>query len=191
VVKSGYTGPGNEAQLQEGGEAVLASPPSSQFRRLVAGKKTNVGDFIFKNITMLFALLVFLLVFFMGLEMYRQSGPAIAKFGWGFLGSSAWDPVQGEYGALPFIFGTLFSSLLALLIALPLGLGVAILAGFLLSRKVALAAPMVRFVTGLKNAMGAQLRQRTFASLAGSLMRTTKVTAPTCAGSGDTVTSRR
>ena len=126
MVKSGYTGPDNGAHLQGGGEAVLVSPPSSQFRRLVAGKKTNVGDFIFKNLTMLFALLVFLLVFFMGLEMYRQSGPAIAKFGWGFLGSSVWDPVQGEYGALPFIFGTLFSSLLALLIALPLGLGVAI-----------------------------------------------------------------
>jgi phosphate transport system permease protein len=126
VVKSDYTGPGNQAQLQGGGDAVLASPPPSRFRLLVAGKKTNVGDFVFKYLTMLFAFLVFLLVFVMGLEMYRQSGPSIAKFGWGFLSSSAWDPVQGEYGALPFIFGTLFSSLLALLIALPLGLGVAI-----------------------------------------------------------------
>lgn len=109
-----------------GGEAVLASSPSVRSKLLAAGKRMNVGDFVFKNLTMLFALLVFLLVFFMALEMYRQSGPSIAKFGWGFLTSTAWDPVQGDFGALPFIFGTLFSSLLALVIALPLGLGVAI-----------------------------------------------------------------
>jgi phosphate transport system permease protein len=96
------------------------------FRLLAAGKKLNIGDLVFKNITMFFALLVFLLVFLMGLEMYRQSGEAIGKFGWGFLTSAVWDPVNNDFGALPFIFGTLFSSLLALLIALPLGLGVAV-----------------------------------------------------------------
>jgi phosphate transport system permease protein len=112
--------------VRGGGEAVFVSPPSVRSRLLAAGKKLNVGDILFKNLTMFFALLVFLLVFFMALEMYRQSGPSIAKSGWGFITSTAWDPVQGEFGALPFIFGTLFSSLLALVIALPLGLGVAI-----------------------------------------------------------------
>jgi phosphate transport system permease protein len=52
--------------------------------------------------------------------------PAIRKFGPGFLFSSTWDPVAGQYGAGPMILGTLYSSLLALLLAVPLALGVAI-----------------------------------------------------------------
>jgi phosphate transport system permease protein len=52
--------------------------------------------------------------------------PAIRAFGLRFLVTSTWDPVQEEFGALPFVYGTLVSSLLALLIAVPLGLGAAI-----------------------------------------------------------------
>jgi phosphate transport system permease protein len=126
VIGRGHREFSSQVRVQEGGEGVLVSPPSVRLRLLAAGKRLNIGDFVFKNLTMLFALLVFMLVFFMALEMYRQSGPAIEKFGWGFLTSEAWDPVRGNFGALPFIFGTLFSSLLALVIALPLGLGVAI-----------------------------------------------------------------
>ena len=74
---------------------------------------------------MLFALGVLSLVFLMGYEMYAGSGPSLAKFGWHFLVSSTWDPVREEFGALPLIFGTVVSSLLGLLIALPLSLGVA------------------------------------------------------------------
>jgi phosphate transport system permease protein len=62
----------------------------------------------------------------MGFEMYRGSALTLEKFGWKFLVTSTWDPVLDEYGALPFIVGTLVSSLLALLLAVPLGLGVAI-----------------------------------------------------------------
>jgi phosphate transport system permease protein len=86
----------------------------------------NVGDFVFKHLTMLFAFGVLSLVFLMGYEMYTGSALTITKFGWKFLVTSVWDPVQDEYGALPLIFGTLLSSFLALLIALPLSLGVAI-----------------------------------------------------------------
>ncbi len=52
--------------------------------------------------------------------------PSIEKFGWGFITSQEWDPVQDNFGALPFIFGTLYSSLIALFIALPLSVGIAI-----------------------------------------------------------------
>ena len=55
-----------------------------------------------------------------------ESWPAIRAFGLRFLVTSHWDPVAGEFGALPFIYGTLVSSLLALLIAVPLSLGAAI-----------------------------------------------------------------
>lgn len=86
----------------------------------------NVGDFVFKHLTMLFAFGVLSLVFLMGYEMYAGSALTITKFGWNFLATSTWDPVQDEYGALPLIFGTLLSSFLALLLALPLSIGVAI-----------------------------------------------------------------
>jgi phosphate transport system permease protein len=89
-------------------------------------RTTHIGDKVFKTTTMLFALFVFALVFLMGYEMVRGSELSIKQFGWKFLSTSTWDPVAEDYGALPFIFGTLVSSLLALLIALPLSIGVAI-----------------------------------------------------------------
>ncbi len=61
-----------------------------------------------------------------GVELYRESYLSIAKFGWGFWTSRSWDPVAGEFGAFPFIWGTLYSSLLALLISTPIALGVAV-----------------------------------------------------------------
>lgn len=89
-------------------------------------RRVNIGDFVFKHLTMFFALGVLSLVFVMGYEMYVGAEPSILKFGWRFLVTSAWDPVQDEYGALPLIFGTVASSVLALVIAVPLSLGVAI-----------------------------------------------------------------
>jgi phosphate transport system permease protein len=93
------------------------------FKRLM---HKNPGDLIFENITRLFAFIVLTLVFMMAYEMIKASMPAIEKFGLGFVTGKEWDPVLDNYGALPYIFGTLFSSLIALLIALPLSVGVAI-----------------------------------------------------------------
>jgi len=59
-------------------------------------------------------------------ELWSHSGPSRAKFGWDFLRTSTWDPVAGEFGALPFIYGTVVTSLVALLIAIPFGVGAAI-----------------------------------------------------------------
>jgi len=52
--------------------------------------------------------------------------PAIQQYGLGFLFSSSWNPVKEEYGALPMIYGTIVSSAIGLLIAVPLGVGTAI-----------------------------------------------------------------
>jgi phosphate transport system permease protein len=60
------------------------------------------------------------------IELYSQSAPSRAKFGWGFLATTVWDPVAGNFGALPFIYGTVVSSIFALIIAIPFGLGSAI-----------------------------------------------------------------
>ena len=59
-------------------------------------------------------------------ELSRQSLLSITKFGFGFWKGTTWDPVAGEFGAFPFIWGTLYSSILALLIATPIALGIAI-----------------------------------------------------------------
>jgi phosphate transport system permease protein len=61
-----------------------------------------------------------------GLILTIESMPSIQKFGLGFWRTEIWDPVAGEFGALPFIWGTLYSSVLALLIATPIALGIAI-----------------------------------------------------------------
>lgn len=95
---------------------------SNRFR--IAGM--NIGDFIFENITRLFAFIILVMVLMMVYEMLSKSMLSMRSFGWGFLTSTTWDPVHDQYGALPFIFGTLFSSLTALIIAVPLSIGAAI-----------------------------------------------------------------
>jgi len=66
------------------------------------------------------------LVAAIGVELVRESWLSIRAFGLGFWTSRDWDPVSGEFGALPFIWGTLYSSVLALLLATPVALGIAI-----------------------------------------------------------------
>ena len=61
-----------------------------------------------------------------GVVLALQSMPSIQKFGLSFWRTEIWDPVAGEFGALPFIWGTLYSSVLALLMATPIALGIAI-----------------------------------------------------------------
>jgi phosphate transport system permease protein len=90
------------------------------------GREVNWGDFVFRRSTALIAGLVIAALAAMAFAMVRASRESLAKFGVGFVFSSVWDPVRDVYGALPFIFGTLASSLLALVFAVPISLGVAI-----------------------------------------------------------------
>jgi len=101
------------------------STKTSTFIKKLLGNK-NPGDFIFERLTLLFAVLVFLLVLFMAWEMYSHSILSIKKFGFHFLVTSVWDPFNEVFGALPIIYGTIVSSVLGLLIAVPLGIGVAV-----------------------------------------------------------------
>ena len=84
------------------------------------------GDLGFRVGTGAFALALILIVAGIGFELFRQSWLSIDKFGLNFWRTQTWDPVAGEFGALPFIWGTLYSSILALLIATPVALGIAI-----------------------------------------------------------------
>jgi phosphate transport system permease protein len=76
--------------------------------------------------TGLFGLVLILLVVAIGFELVRQSMHSIEKFGFNFWRTSVWDPVTGNFGALPFIWGTLYSSVLALIIATPIALGIGV-----------------------------------------------------------------
>jgi phosphate transport system permease protein len=76
--------------------------------------------------TGLFGLVLVLLVAAIGVELFRQSSLSIQKFGLNFWRTQTWDPVAGQFGALPFIWGTLYSSVLALAISTPIALGIAI-----------------------------------------------------------------
>lgn len=86
----------------------------------------QTGDEVAHFVTLLFATSILLLTAFLVWELWSQSAESRAKFGFHFLTTSNWDPVAGDFGALPFVFGTVVTSLLALLISVPLGVGAAI-----------------------------------------------------------------
>lgn len=90
------------------------------------GQEVNPGDLVFRALTALFAAAIVGLVVAMALEMAGAARPSLSAFGLGFLVGMDWDPVRDHFGALPFVYGTVVSSLLALAIAVPVALGVAI-----------------------------------------------------------------
>lgn len=90
------------------------------------GGEVNPGDRLFRLVAAAFAAGSLLTLAAMAVQMTRASALSIRRFGLGFITSSEWDPVRDLFGALPFIYGTVVSSLLALLIAVPVSLGVAI-----------------------------------------------------------------
>lgn len=89
-------------------------------------RKLQSGDEIAHLVTMVFALSILLIVGLLVYELWVQSAISRHKFGWDFLITRAWDPVFGHFGALAFIYGTVVTSAIGLLIAVPLGVGGAI-----------------------------------------------------------------
>jgi phosphate transport system permease protein len=83
-------------------------------------------DLGFRLGTGFFAFLIVLIVAGIAFELSREAVESINKFGLSFWKTETWDPVAGEFGALPFIWGTLYSSILALVIAAPVALGIAV-----------------------------------------------------------------
>jgi len=93
---------------------------------LLPAPGSRAPDIAFKWVASLAAMTIVVLIVLVGWQLYAGSRMSLSKFGAGFLWSTEWDPVTDKYGALPFIFGTLVSSLLALLIAVPLGIATAL-----------------------------------------------------------------
>lgn len=88
--------------------------------------RLHLGDRIFRLFVTAAATAIPVLLAFLVYELWTGAAPAIDKFGLDFIANDVWDPVAEEFGAWPLILGTLLSALLALLIAVPLSLGVAI-----------------------------------------------------------------
>jgi len=111
----------------ESAEPVAAEKPLSPIRQyLNTCSNGGFADNAFAALMLVCALSIFAIVLFILSILIARSRLSLAQFGFGFFTRSAWDPVSGDFGALPFIFGTLATSLLALAMAVPLSLGVAI-----------------------------------------------------------------
>lgn len=85
-----------------------------------------LGDKIFRTVLLIAAASILLIVAAIFVMMVQNSMPTIERFGIGFLFGREWKPAQEEFGALPFIYGTVVSSLIALVISVPISLGIAI-----------------------------------------------------------------
>src|SRR2546423_9767091 len=101
-------------------ERVRAGRARSFARRL------QRGDQAAYLITFIFAATIVLITGLLFFELYANSALSRQKFGFGFLTGTTWDPVALEFGALPFVYGTLVTSALGLIIGVPLGVGAAI-----------------------------------------------------------------
>jgi phosphate transport system permease protein len=104
--------------------AAVSAPPPNGARALV--KRLRNGDEAARLITLAFASSILLVTLGLVYQLWTTSALPRHKFGFGFLTSSLWNPVSGQFGALPFIYGTVITSVIALLVAVPLGVGAAI-----------------------------------------------------------------
>ncbi|HEY2103584.1 MAG TPA: phosphate ABC transporter permease subunit PstC, partial [Chthoniobacterales bacterium] len=107
-------------------ETLVDTAPPAIDERVRLAPPSRWGDRLFEWLTLAMALTVIALVFLVGWQLARGSSGAIQKFGFHFLTTSTWDPVAEQYGALPFIYGTAVSSLIALIIAVPLSIATAV-----------------------------------------------------------------
>jgi phosphate transport system permease protein len=105
----------------------MASTPAVLTSRSKAfSSRLRGGDEVAWAITLFFALLILAITALLVYELWIGGLPAEKKFGLGFLSSRMWNPVEDQFGALPFVYGTVLTSFLALLISVPFGLGAAI-----------------------------------------------------------------
>jgi len=108
--------------------------PVTGSRSLLARLKS--GDEIARIITFIFAATVVLITVLLVLQLWHDSSLPRHKFGLNFFATRVWDPIAEEFGALPFIYGTLVTAAVSLLIAVPLGLGAAIFLAELAPQKI-------------------------------------------------------
>jgi phosphate transport system permease protein len=112
---------------------VEPAPPGAGPRAFI--ERLRQGDEVAHVITLVFAAGIVLITSMLVYELWVNSHLSRAKFGWAFFWAQTWDPIFDNFGALPFIYGTLVTSIVSLLIAVPLGLAAAIFLAELAPRK--------------------------------------------------------
>ncbi|HWF08819.1 MAG TPA: phosphate ABC transporter permease subunit PstC [Bryobacteraceae bacterium] len=114
----------------------MATPSAAVPQASSIPKRRFGGDEVAYGITLLFSLSILAITVLLVYELWQHSALTRDKFGLGFIGSKLWNPVTSQFGALPFIYGTVITSILALLISVPLGVGAAIYLSELATSKV-------------------------------------------------------
>jgi phosphate transport system permease protein len=117
----------------------VSAPAAPVPARVSLGRRRvgdRIGDGFLHGLTGAAALTALVVVGLLAYELVKQAWPAISKFGLGFVTSREWDPVKLDFGALDFIYGTAFTSFLAVLIAAPLAIGIALFLSELAPRAV-------------------------------------------------------
>ena len=114
--------------------------PESDLRR----RGIRLGDLLFRGIALAAALAATVLLGWIAFKVFDLAWPAIQDFGLSFVWTDAWDPVTNQFGALIFIYGTVVTSMIALLIATPLSIAIALFLTEIAPRK--LAAPIATMV---------------------------------------------
>ena len=95
--------------------------------KIIINRKSFNGEWLFANLTRYIGIGLILLVFGILLSLLILSFPSLKQFGLHFLYNTAWDPVRQQFGALVEVIGTVVTSLIAVLLAVPLSFGIAIL----------------------------------------------------------------
>jgi len=109
-------------------------------------KTGAIGDKIFRTLVLIAAASILIIVAAIFVMMANSAMPTLERFGFGFFVGSEWKPAQESFGALPFIYGTVVSSLIAVLLAVPVSLGIAI---FLVEQAPAKVARPIAFMVEL------------------------------------------
>jgi phosphate transport system permease protein len=120
---------------------VGAGPRAGRLEALAA--RLRRGDRLAHGVALLFGLLVLVITGLLAWELWANSVLPRHKFGWRFLWTQVWDPVTGEFGAAAFVYGTILTSGIALAIAVPLGIGVAIFLAELAPKRLSALAGML------------------------------------------------
>lgn len=108
------------------GATSSAVGPAGSWSPQAIVRRLRSGDVVAHTVTLIFAAIVLLITVLLVGQLWVHSEASRARFGWHFLSTSVWDPVFDNYGALTFLYGTVVTTGVALLIAVPLGLGAAI-----------------------------------------------------------------
>jgi len=116
------------------------SLPARLGRSSVAARRFQIGDRAYRRGLQALGLLVLGIVAAVGISLFAQAWPALVHSGLGFFTGTTWDPNKAIYGVLPFIVGTLLTSAIALLLAIPIGIGAAIFLSEYAPRRI--AAPL-------------------------------------------------